>query len=203
MLISALAIPTISLSHADVACMLGRSLLRKAGDTAKIRLLLEVDSPAACKVKRSPTSFVTCGTEKPQNMRSKVWLAYAVLFGSALSAAPPRAQREDSLATSALKLISPSNFSDGTTNTSLFNNSLHRLSNYSAFPPNLPFGYDLPENTDTVPHCNGAVYGSDLDRSSCFDAWRNMGFGPKPVSWGPRGTGHNFKYKLPFRWSSG
>lgn len=136
-------------------------------------------------------------------MHSRGWLVYAVIYLPALSAALPTAsQSEDYHTGSPLNLISPKTASAGTTNTSL-NDIPQHLSNYSAFPPNLPFGYDLPESTNAIPLCNGEVYGTGLDRHSCFDAWRNMGLEPQPASWGPRGPGHMFQYRLPYRWSSG
>lgn len=56
---------------------------------------------------------------------------------------------------------------------------------------------------NAIAQCSGAVYGSDLDRYSCFDAWRNMGLLPDRVSWGPRDSVINYQHRLPSRWSSG
>lgn len=149
------------------------------------------------------------------------WLAYAFISGPALSTTVPKTSHiEDSLATSRLKLILPGNFSAATTNNPSsqtpsnpndvpipkllsLNDTSPSPSNFSASLYNLPLGYDLPEVTNAVPQCNGAVYGTDLNRNSCFDAWLNMGWTPERVSWGPRGTAHSFQYRLPYRWSSG
>lgn len=154
-------------------------------------------------------------------MHPRSWLAYAVICDPAFSATVPKLSRgEDSLATSPLKLILPRSFSAATTNDSYsqtpsylndvpltnllsLNDTSPSPSNSSAPLHNLPLGYDIPKATNSAPQCNGAVYGTDLDRNSCFDAWRNMGWTPERVSWGPRGTSHSFQYRLPYRWSSG
>ena len=83
------------------------------------------------------------------------------------------------------------------------NSTSQHPSNYSASLYDLPFGYDLPKITNAVPQCNGDAYGNNLDRHSCFDAWRNMGLTTQRESWGPRGPHHNFQHRLPYRWSSG
>ena len=148
-------------------------------------------------------------------MHSKIWFAYAVQFGHAVSATLPTASRgEDDLIASSSKFLIPGDVSAITTNTShsndipdvnLFslNNASQQPSNTSASLYNLPFGYSLPAVANSVPQCNGAEYGTNLDRHSCFDAWRYIGLTAQRVSWGPRGPSHSFQYRLPDRWSSG
>ena len=148
-------------------------------------------------------------------MHSRVWLAYAVISGVALSAALPETSRAgDILTIASSKTIFPGNVSAATANTSYLgkvpdidplslNYASQHPSNYSASLYDLPFGYDLPAVISAVPQCDSAAFGTNLDRDSCFDAWRNMGWESQRVSWGPRGPGHNFQYRLPYRWSSG
>ncbi|KAF6219098.1 hypothetical protein HO133_004923 [Letharia lupina] len=147
-------------------------------------------------------------------MHSRVWLAYAVICGPALSATLPAApQSENTPTTSPSVLILPGNVSADLTNASYSNDvpdvnllsldsASQQPSNYSASLYDLPFRYDLPAVTSAAPQCNGTLYGTNLDRHSCFDAWQNLGSIPERVSWGPRGPGHNFQYRLPYRWSS-
>lgn len=143
------------------------------------------------------------------------WFTYAVLFGHGLSATLPTAsRREDILIASSSKLLIPGYVSAIMINTSslhvspnvelvALNNASLQPSNYSASIYDLPFGYNLPAVATSAPQCDGTVYGSDLDRHSCFDAWRYIGLTAQRVSWGPRGPGHKFSYGLPHRWSSG
>ena len=153
-------------------------------------------------------------------MHLGIWLTYAVILGPALSATVSNtSQIEDSLAASRLKLILPGNLSAATTNNLsaqtasisnevpfpkllLLNDTSPSLSKFPASLYDLPFGYELPREINAVPRCNGTVYGTNLDRNSCFDAWQNVGWMPERVSWGPRGTSHSFQYRLPYRWSS-
>ncbi len=150
-------------------------------------------------------------------MHSRVWLAYAVISRIALSAALPQPSRaRDVLTTAPLKMIIPRNVSAATANASYLSEvpkidplSLDHASphpsNYSdsASLYDLFFGYDLPAVISAVPQCDGTALGTYLNKHSCFDAWRNMGWISHRVSWGPRGLGHNFQYRLPYRWSSG
>lgn len=148
-------------------------------------------------------------------MHFRVWLAYAVISALALSATLPEAsQNEDILTTSPLNSTLPRNVSAAATNTSHLNNvpnmglfPLNRTSqhpsNYSASLYDLPVGYDLPAVTNAVPQCKGDAFGTNLDRYSCFDAWRNVGLSSQRESWGPRGSDYNFQNRLPYRWSSG
>ena len=148
-------------------------------------------------------------------MHRRAWLAYTAVAGLSFSATVLRpSQSEDSLATIPLTLISSGNLSAAKTNDSslknvpitnqlFLNNTAPLSSNFSISLLNLPFGYNLPAVTSGVPQCHGDVYGTDLDRHSCFDAWQNVGWTPERVSWGPRGTAHDFQYRLPYRWSSG
>lgn len=141
-------------------------------------------------------------------MHSSIWLAYAALCGPALAATVPRTlQGQDSLTTSPLSLIFSGNVSAAITNTSELtspsvNSVPEQLLNFS-FTYDLPSRYNLTAANGAIPQCSGPVYGSDLDRLSCFDAWRNMGLSPDRASWGPRGTATSYQYRLPSRWSSG
>ena len=148
-------------------------------------------------------------------MHFRAWLTYAVLFGHGLSApSPEESRKEDNLIAPSSKHLIPRYVSAITTNTSslqdvpdvnllTLNNASQQPSNYSTSIYDLSFGYNLPAVTTSAPQCNGITYGSNLDRHSCFDAWRYIGLTPQRVSWGPRGPGHNFQYRLPHRWSSG
>ena len=148
-------------------------------------------------------------------MNTRAWLAYGVLFGHALSATLPTvSRREDDRITLPSKLSTLGYVSAITANTSsshdvpdvnliALNNASQRPSNYSTSIYDLPSDYNFPSTTTSAPQCNASSYGSNLDRYSCFDAWRYIGMTPNRVSWGPRGLGHGFHYKLPVRWSSG
>lgn len=148
-------------------------------------------------------------------MNPRSWLVYAILFGHALSVLLPTASpREGDMVTLSSKLSNPGHVSAITANTSSshngsdvtlipLNNASHPLSDYSASTYDIPFDYNLPVTTASAPQCNDTIYGSNLDRHSCFDAWRNMGLTPERESWGPRGPGRKFQHKLPQRWSSG
>ena len=143
-------------------------------------------------------------------MHSRVWLAYALITGSALSATLIRSpQTEDDI----LQLTRPENVSAATTGAPNSKNdphvmlpSLHnasqKSSNYSSLY-DIPIGQNLTTANNAIAQCSGAVYGSNLDRYSCFDAWRNMGLLPDRVSWGPRDSVINYQRRLPSRWSSG
>lgn len=54
-----------------------------------------------------------------------------------------------------------------------------------------------------IPQCDSIEYGINLDRGSCFDAWRNMGWDDKKLRWAQRGSTQDFDVLLPYRWSSG
>ena len=147
-------------------------------------------------------------------MRSRVSLVFAVLFGHAHSAALPTASRKDDLIASPSRFWVPGYVSASLTNTSsshivpdgnvfALSNASQRPSNYSTPNYDLPFDYSLSVFTTSAPQCNGTTYGTNLDRYSCFDAWRYIGLTPQRVSWGPRGPGLIFHGKLPHRWSSG
>lgn len=143
------------------------------------------------------------------------WFAYVVLFGYGLSATLPTAsRREDNMITSFSRFLIPGYVSAITTNTSslhvspdvklvALNNASQQPSNYSTSFYDLSFGYNLTAVTTSGPQCNGTVYGSDLDRYSCFDAWRYIGLTSERVEWGPRRPAHSFQSGLPHRWSSG
>ena len=148
-------------------------------------------------------------------MLPKAWFAYAFFLWPALSTTLPKvSQSERNLAHSALKLIAPGNVSAATTNATyssdipnsnllLIDSASQQASNESASLYDLPVEYDLPALTDANPVCDGAIYGTDLDRGSCFDAWRYIGLTSPRESWGPRGPNHSFRHRLPYRWSSG
>ena len=146
-------------------------------------------------------------------MHFRVWLTHAVLFGYASSAILPTAsRRQKDLVVSSSKVLSRGYVSAKNTSSShevadvnLFalNNASQQPSNYSTSIYDLPFGYNLPAVTTYGPQCDAAVSGSNLDRHSCFDAWRYIGLTSQRASWGPRGAGPSFQYRLPHRWSSG
>lgn len=160
-------------------------------------------------------SPVILDAKEPANMHLRAWLAHAVINGPALSATVPSPQQsQDSLAALPLTSISSGNLSAAKTNDSSLNyvpitNQLSLNitaplpSKFSISLLNLPFGYHLPTVTSGAPQCDGDVYGANLGRHSCFDAWQNVDWTPERVSWGPRGSAHNFQYRLPYRWSSG
>ena len=81
------------------------------------------------------------------------------------------------------------------------------LTNATDYLSNSTSLYDITSELNTpprsIPQCSGTIYGTDLERFSCFDAWRNMGLTPGRVAWGPRGRLERFQYTLPARWSSG
>lgn len=196
-------------SHAHFASGLGRTSLRKT-----IYLCTKCRAPSQSHWIQWKSPVIRDAKE-PANMHRRAWLAYAAVSGLAFPATVPRpSQSEDSLATIPLTLISSGNLSAAKTadsslndititNQLSLNNTASLSSNFSISLLNLPFGYNLPTVTSGVPQCNGDVYGTNLDRHSCFDAWQNMGWTPERVSWGPRGTAHDFQYRLPYRWSSG
>ena len=143
-------------------------------------------------------------------MHSKVFLICAATIGPALSVALPQAAPSTD---SAFKRNFLGNVSAATTEGSdlndgpkldliSLNNASEPATNYSASPYDLAFGYDLPPGTNDEPRCSPA-YGLDLDRHSCFDAWRNTGLDANLEMWGPRGGGADIQYKLPYRFSSG
>ena len=49
--------------------------------------------------------------------------------------------------------------------------------------------------------CNGGLYGRDLDKDSCIDAWRSIPTDNEFVTYGPRAQGH-FQAPLPVRYLS-
>ena len=138
-------------------------------------------------------------------MHSGVWFAFAVITGPALSASLPRARQSDeSLNTSPLKLIFPGNVSTAPMENlklpTLINAGQHP-SNYSSLY-DLPFEDDLTAPEDAVPRCDGVTYGVNLNRTSCFHAWRAIGLESAREIWGLRDD-PNIRHKLPARWSSG
>lgn len=56
-------------------------------------------------------------------------------------------------------------------------------------------------DTNKNPHCEGAVYGYDLDKDSCLDAWRSIPTNNEIVTYGVRRKGH-FEAPLPIRYLS-
>ena len=144
-------------------------------------------------------------------MHSKIWLACIVLSSPTLAASLAKAYRsEEDLKSSPLELLSAGNVSIATTDTSNLTDSsninIPSLNNASQLLSNYSYLYDQSfqsELTSSSATCNGYLYGFGLDVHSCFDAWRNLGLVPDLVSWGPRGSGPNFNYRLPARFSSG
>lgn len=143
-------------------------------------------------------------------MHSRVWLAYALTIGSALSATLPRLPQTDH---DILQLNRTENLSAATTEGRNSKNSLHvmlpslfndspKASNSSSLY-DISIGQNLTTANNGIPQCSSAAYGSNLDRYSCYDAWRNMGLLPERMSWGPRGSGTKYQRRLPSRWSSG
>lgn len=165
-------------------------------------------------MQETPGYFSLSSSEVPQPPRGKVlrqimhsgaWLAFTVITGPALSASLPKARQSGDIIsnTSPLRLMLPGNESttpiESLMSISLSNDS-RQLSNYSSL-------YDLPSGdnlTAPIPNivCDGIAYGSDLNRVSCFDAWRYVSLYSDSVTWGPRGNLFT-QYKLPVRWSSG
>lgn len=143
-------------------------------------------------------------------MHSRFCLAYALITGSALSATLPRlSQTDDDI----LQSIRPENVSAATTEAPNSKNGLHvvlpslykasqKPSNYSSLY-DLSIGQNWTTASNAFAQCSSAIYGSNLDRYSCFDAWRNVGLLPERVSWGPRGSVNIYQRRLPSRWSSG
>lgn len=141
-------------------------------------------------------------------MNFRVWLAYAFITGSALSGGIlPRT--DDDI----LQMIRPENVSAATTEAPNSKNGLHvmlpslynasqKSSNYSSLY-DLSIGQNLTTADNAIAQCSSAAYGSNLDRYSCFDAWRNIGLLPERLSWGPRRSVTVYQRRLPSRWSSG
>lgn len=138
-------------------------------------------------------------------MHSRAWLAFTVITGPALSARLPEVRQSEGKIsnTSPLRLMLPGNESTAPIESLRFiplSNGSQQLSNYSSL-------YDLP-SVDNLTHpsptvvCDGIAYGSDLNRTSCFDAWRYVSLDTDPQTWGPRGQPFTH-FKLPVRWSSG
>ena len=59
----------------------------------------------------------------------------------------------------------------------------------------------LLDVTDDSLECNGGLYGRDLDKDSCIDAWRRIPTDNEFVTYGPRAQGH-FEAPLPVRYLS-
>ena len=148
-------------------------------------------------------------------MLSRICFAYAVMSGHALPAVLSGAsQIANSQTTSPVLLTVPEDTSAMATNASASNDvptlNLSSLgtvteqeSNRSSSISNSSFGHDLPVVPRPILRCNSDLYGTDLNRLSCFDAWRNLGRLPDAVRWGPRGLDQTSPYRLPYRWSSG
>ena len=148
------------------------------------------------------------------NMHSKIWLACIVLSSPTRAATLPKASGSDhDPKSSPLELLSVGNVSIAKTDASSLNDSSvvnplsldgasPLLSNYSSLYDQ-SFGSEVTTVPDSGPICNGGTYGVHLDVLSCFDAWQNVGLSPEVISWGPRGPGDVFQYKLPVRFSSG
>ena len=144
-------------------------------------------------------------------MLSRTCIAYAVMSSHALPAVLSGASNlENSQTTSPLLLTVPSAAATNvsalndlpTTNQSSLGNGTEQESNHSS-SIDLPSGNNLPMSSSPILRCNSDLYGTDLNRLSCFDAWRNLGRLPDAVRWGPRGLDQTSPYKLPYRWSSG
>lgn len=137
-------------------------------------------------------------------MYARVWLACAVITGRALPATLPRGrQNERNPNDSALTLRLHGNVSTATTEAlDTVNNATAQRSNQTSFY-DVPLGDDSTTALNAGPWCDGNSFGYDLDRYSCFDAWRNIGLNPESAAWGPRGGKHKYQYGLPARWSSG
>ena len=131
-------------------------------------------------------------------MYSQRWLAYAVVFLPALSASILRArQNKDSSTISPLRLITPENAKPPISSNAIQQPSI----NASLY--DISFGNNLSAPPRARPECDGVTYGINLNRVSCFDAYRTAGQIPDQASWGPRGSGYNYQYKLPARFISG
>ena len=137
-------------------------------------------------------------------MYTRICLAYAVITGAALSATLPKArQNEGDPNASALTLGLQENVSTAATEAlHIVNNATQQRSNQTSFY-DVPLGDNSTTTRSANPMCDGVSFGYDLDRHSCFDAWRNMGLNSERASWGPRGPTYKYLYGLPARWSSG
>ena len=144
-------------------------------------------------------------------MHLGIWLAYSTI----LAAVPTAARSEDNLTAPPppppVSLVHPQEPSSSKIDTFSSNNgsaSLRSLNDTSQPSSRYSSLYDVSiedrlNDTTGDAHCNRAVYGFDLDRESCFDAFRYLGAAPGRVSWGPRSQPSDFEYRLPARWSSG
>lgn len=122
---------------------------------------------------------------KLRRMHLAVWLVQFIVSSSAgLSQSVPK----DSGYTSPIETPFPSNNSVSLMNATDFSNS---------------FDYQPPLGASAIPQCNGTEYGTNIDRGSCFDVWRNMRMDEERISWGHRSSSENFDVLLPYRWSSG
>lgn len=63
--------------------------------------------------------------------------------------------------------------------------------------------YPVSLGVSAIPQCDPAAYGTNLNPSSCLQAWTRIGWGEDQISWGNRGTIELFNVYLPTRWSSG
>ena len=133
-------------------------------------------------------------------MHSRLWLAYALLIGPALSKEP--------LSTLPLNLISPASTDASDSNNSLglrlpTSNIVTQQPSNSSHLYDLSSAEDFTFTTGNDPKCDDHQFGIDLDRLSCFDAWRNIAPTDERKNWGPRRQGTYDDETLPFRWSSG
>lgn len=64
---------------------------------------------------------------------------------------------------------------------------------------------DYPDSLEVsaIPQCDAAAFGTNLNPTSCLQAWTKIGWGDDQISWGNRGTIELFDVYLPTRWSSG
>lgn len=133
-------------------------------------------------------------------MHSRLWLADALIIGFALS--------KESPSTLPLNLVVPENDATAPTNNSL---GLNLSTSNTAIqqPSNSSYVYDLSSAANFtvtagyIPKCEGAHFGYNLDRHSCFDVFRNIPPVSQSKKWGPRHQGVYDYETLPFRWSSG
>ena len=138
-------------------------------------------------------------------MQYRVWLACALTIGTALSKEP--------LNTVPLNLVSPGNAATAPTDVSVPTDILGlRLPTSDAStqqPSNSSYIYDLSSVDNStltasyVPKCDGYHFGTNLDRLSCFDAFRNLPPTYERQHWGPRSPVMYDYRTLPHRWSSG
>ena len=145
-------------------------------------------------------SLVICGANKPSKMHSRLCLAFALMMGPALSQLPS--------STFPLNLVSPGNVAPAP-NSSL-GLRLPISNTTTQQPSNSSYIYDLSSATNStltagyVAKCQGLHFGFNLDRHSCFDAFRNIPPTAESKKWGPRHQDGAYDYEaLPFRWSSG